>query len=174
MRAVRPPEMPVLDEAQAGAPSSPTFSNRSVRTGLAGMMVAAGLGASPAFVTEVPKLRILHAWLAAVEQTGGDVPFLMTISNGDTEPDNLLRVNCPFANFSEKHTVDRGEGAPAMRAIRSIPIPGSATTELKADGYHVMLLQIRQKLAPGEKLNCTVTFQRAGRVETEVDVRSSL
>jgi hypothetical protein len=94
----------------------------------------------------------------------------MTITNDTAEPDAILRVRCPFANFSEKHTVDRGEGAPAMRAIKSIPIPENKTIELKRDGYHVMLLQTRQMLVEGQTFTCAVTFQKAGTKETEVQV----
>jgi len=79
-------------------------------------------------------------------------------------------VRCPVANFSEKHTVDRGEGAPAMRAVNSIPIPAGKTTELKRDGHHIMLLQTRQKLVDGETFTCAVVFQKAGTRETEVQV----
>ena len=60
-----------------------------------------------------------------------------------------------------------------MRAIPSIPIPASSTLELKPDGYHVMLLQTRQKLAEGETFTCSVVFQKAGSIETEVRVHSS-
>lgn len=59
-----------------------------------------------------------------------------------------------------------------MRSIKSIPIPARTTVELKADGYHVMLLQTRQKLVEGARLACSVTFQNGGVVETEVHVRS--
>ncbi|WP_334493729.1 copper chaperone PCu(A)C [Bradyrhizobium sp. AZCC 1614] len=94
----------------------------------------------------------------------------MTIRNDAAEADALLRIRCPFANFAVKHTVDRGEGAPAMREIKSIPIPESKTTELKHDGYHVMLLQTRQKLVDGETFTCAVVFQKGGTKETEVQV----
>jgi copper(I)-binding protein len=56
--------------------------------------------------------------------------------------------------------------------IRSIPIAGGGTTVLKADGYHVMLLQIRQPLAAGEGFKCSIDFQKAGTIETEVNVRT--
>jgi copper(I)-binding protein len=103
-------------------------------------------------------------------EIGIDLPLLMTVRNDTAEADALLRVRCPFANFSERHTVDRGEGAPAMRAVKSIPIPENKTIELKQDGYHVMLLQTRQKLVHGEKFTCAITFQKAGTKETEVQV----
>jgi periplasmic copper chaperone A len=117
-------------------------------------------------------LKVAEAWVPVAEKAGGDVPLLLTIRNDADAEDTLLRVRCPVANFSEKHTVDRGEGAPAMRSIRSIPIAGAGTTVLKADGYHVMLLQTRQPLSAGEKFMCSIDFQKAGTIETEVNVRS--
>ena len=48
----------------------------------------------------------------------------------------------------------------------------SYDTVLKADGYHIMLLQTRQPLAAGDKFTCAIDFQKAGTIETEVNVRS--
>ena len=118
-------------------------------------------------------MQVSNARVHAAERTGVDLPLLMTIKNDAGAPDALLRVRCPFANFSEKHTVDRGEGAPAMRAISSIPIAAGNTLELKPDGYHIMLLQTRQQLAEGEIFTCSVVFQKASSIETEVRVHRS-
>lgn len=128
------------------------------------------LSLTPGSAVAADALRVTNAHVFASEETGIDVPLLMTIRNDSSEADALLRIRCPFANFSEKHTVDRGEGAPAMRAVKSIPLPENKTMELKPDGYHVMLLQTRQKLAVGETFTCAITFQKAGTKETEVQV----
>ncbi|MGB8401444.1 copper chaperone PCu(A)C [Bradyrhizobium sp.] len=133
-------------------------------------MVGIGMGIANVAVAGSENLHISKAWVPATDGTGVDVPLLMTVKNDAAEPDALIRVRCPFANFAEKHIVDRGEGAPAMRAIPSIPIPASTTTELKPNGHHVMLLQTRQKLSDGETLTCAVVFQKAGSLETEVRV----
>jgi hypothetical protein len=117
-------------------------------------------------------LKLADAWVPTTEKVGADVPLLLTIHNEAGPEDVLLRVRCPVANFSERHTVDRGEGAPAMRSVRSIPIAASGTTVLKVDGYHIMLLQTRQPLAAGDKFTCVIDFQKAGTIETEVNVRS--
>jgi|SRR6185437_13792280 copper(I)-binding protein len=117
-------------------------------------------------------LKVAEAWIPVTEKVGADVPLLLTVRNESDAGDALLRVRCPVSNFSEKHTVDRGEGAPAMRVIRSIPIAAGGTTVLKQDGYHVMLLQTRQPLAAGEKFTCSIAFEKAGTVETEVSVRT--
>jgi periplasmic copper chaperone A len=116
-------------------------------------------------------LKVVDAWVPATDKVGTDVPLLLTVRNEADAADALLRVRCPVANFSERHTVDRGEGAPAMRMIASIPLAGASTTVLKPDGYHVMLLQTRQPLSPGERFTCSISFQRAGTIETEVNVR---
>lgn len=119
-----------------------------------------------------PALKVTGAWVPATDEAGADVPLLVTVLNSAATEDALLRVRCPVANFTERHTVDRGEGAPAMRSVRSIPIVGSGTTELKPDGFHIMLLQTRQPFAAGEKFVCSIDFQRAGTIETEVNVKS--
>jgi periplasmic copper chaperone A len=133
-------------------------------------LVAVGLWLTPGFAAAGDGLQVTNARVPASDQIGIDLPLLMTIRNDKAEPDAILRVRCPFANFAEKHTIDRGEGAPAMREIKSIPMPENKTTELKRDGYHVMVLQTRQKLVDGETFTCAVVFQKAGTKETEVQV----
>jgi hypothetical protein len=129
------------------------------------------LSIQPAIAAGDEALQITDAWVPASNQTGIDVPLSMMINNASDDADSLVRVRCPVANFSEKHTVDRGEGSPAMRAIASIPIAARTGTALKPDQFHLMLLQTRQPLVAGETFRCTVTFQKAGTVETEVRVK---
>ena len=133
-------------------------------------LVAVEICLAPGLAIAGDSLQVTNAYVPASGETGIDLPLLMTIRNDAAEADALLRVRCPFANFSERHTVDRGEGAPAMRPVKSIQIPENKTIELKPDGYHVMLLQTRQKLVRGEKFTCAITFQKAGTKETEVQV----
>ena len=140
----------------------------------AGLIAAAlGMQADLLFGATAEAVKISQAWVPPAEPAGGDVPLLMTIKNEADVADTLVRVGCPVANFTEKHIVDRGEGAPAMRAIPAIPIAANSTIVLKPDGYHVMLLQTRQALAEGETFTCTVVFQKAGTIETEVRVSRS-
>jgi periplasmic copper chaperone A len=117
-------------------------------------------------------LKVVEAWVPISDSVGSDIPLLLTIRNEADSGDALLRVRCPVANFSERHATDRGEGAPAMRTIPSIPIASGGTTILKPDGYHVMLLQTRQPLTNGESFRCAIDFQKAGTIETEVKVRN--
>jgi hypothetical protein len=114
-------------------------------------------------------LQISKAWTPGGEM-GGDVPLLMTITNQGSEADSLLRARCPVANFLEKHTVDRGEGAPAMRAVSSIPVPPNQTITLTRGSYHLMLLQLRQTLSVGQHFVCSAVFAKSGALDVDVEV----
>ena len=136
-----------------------------------GLSAAFALLMTPALGAGNEALDVSNAWVSASDRPGVDLPLSMTINNHASDSDALMRVRCPVANFSERHIVDRGEGAPAMRSIASIPIPAGKTIELKSDQYHVMLLQTRQKLVEGDTFTCAVVFQKAGTIETEVHVK---
>jgi hypothetical protein len=69
------------------------------------------------------ELIVSDGWVQAADHVGLDVPLFLTIRNEVDLPDALLRVRCSVTNFSEKHIVDQGEGAPAMRSIPSIRVP---------------------------------------------------
>jgi copper(I)-binding protein len=155
-------------------PTAPLILNRrGIAAAARGLIIAAvsWLASSPMAHGGEEALRVVDAWVPVTDKVGADVPLLLTVRNEADVADALLRVRCPVANFSERHTVDRGEGAPAMRMISSIPIAGGGTTVLKVDGYHVMLLQTRQPLLAGERFTCSIAFQKAGTIETEVNVR---
>lgn len=138
------------------------------RSSMAAACVLAGL--SPAAAAD---LGVSDAWVPPASAAGVDIGLYMTIKNNAAEPDALLRVRCPFANFSEPRTVDVGEGGLADRAIPNIPIPAHTTLTLTAKSYHVALLQTRDKLTAGESLSCHISFRTAGPMDVKVTVSQS-
>jgi periplasmic copper chaperone A len=137
------------------------------------LIAVALVGFGPIAGARCKELIVSDGWVQAAEDVGLDVPLSLTIRNEVDSPDALLRVRCPVTNFSEKHIVDHGEGAPAMRSIPSIPVPPNSTVVLSNRGYHVMLLQTNRPLAVDDRFVCTFVFQKAGAIEAEVKVRGS-
>ena len=132
-----------------------------------GAFVSMSAMLSPAFAGG---LTVEAAWVAPNENVGADVGLYMTIKNDSDDPDALLRAACPFANFSEKRTVDVGEGGLADRAIPNIPVAAHTTLTMTAKTYHVGLLQTRDKLAAGQSFTCNLSFRKAGAMEVKVSV----
>lgn len=118
-------------------------------------------------------LSVQGAWTPPSSQVGVDVGLYMTIRNDNDEADALVRAHCPFANFSERRTVDVGEGGLSDRAIPNIPVAGHATLELGPKTYHVGLLQTRDPLKAGDSFTCDVTFRRFGPLAVKVTISPS-
>lgn len=75
---------------------------------------------------------------------------------------------------------DAGHGgdAPAgdmmqMKQVDSIAVPAGGTAELKPGGYHVMLMELADKLDEGSTVELTLKFKNAGEIKVSAEVRSS-
>jgi copper(I)-binding protein len=148
---------------------------RGLRRGVTGWLSPiAGIclvAAAPASAS-AEDLSVSEAWVPASE-SGADVGLYMTIKNDGADADALLRVSCPFANFTERRTVDVGEGGLSDRAVPNIPIGAHSTLTMTAKSFHVALLQTREKLTAGQSLSCRVSFRKAGPMDVKVTVLQS-
>jgi periplasmic copper chaperone A len=115
-------------------------------------------------------IAVTDAWTPPDVEIGSDTVLGMVVTNGGADPDSLVRVSCPVANFSEKRQVDTGEGGKAEREVHDIPIPANSKVILNSTGFHVALLQTRSKLEQGQEFQCSVSFRRAGTIQVQVRV----
>lgn len=136
----------------------------------ASVAFASFLGCVPALAGDID---VVHAFVAPTEKVGSDIPLHLTVMNRAAEADALVRFRCPFANFSERVTVDKGgEGPPSKRPVQTIAVKAAGETALTPEGMHVMLLQTRQPLVAGERFSCSASFRKAGAMEVPVEVRA--
>ena len=65
--------------------------------------------------------------------------------------------------------------AMSRRCGRSIPsyVPAQSTTELKPGGYHIMLMGLKEPLVEYGTFHLTLTFEKAGSIEVEVQVEEA-
>lgn len=66
---------------------------------------------------------------------------------------------------------EMGGGMMTMQQVQSIEVPADGTVALEPGGYHVMLLDVKKELVPGDTIEVTLTFERAGEVTATADVR---
>ena len=115
-------------------------------------------------------LRIDHPFARATPpgaKTGG---VFVTIDNASNQSDRLLRASTPIAAGVVLHQMVVDGGVMKMRAVPSLEINPGGRLELKPNGYHLMLLDLKQPLKVGEKFPLTLTFERGGALLISVVV----
>jgi hypothetical protein len=58
-----------------------------------------------------------------------------------------------------------------MRSIERIGVAPGASVEMRPGGYHIMLLNLKRDLRPGQAVQLTFVFERAGPVAVQAEVR---
>lgn len=117
-------------------------------------------------------ISITQPWAppTIANQTVG-VAFLTVTSNGATN-DRLLGARVEGVETVELHNHSMQDGIMRMRRVDGgIEIPAGGVVELKPGGLHLMLMGVRCSLQDGDTVTVTLTFERAGDIETRVPVR---
>ena len=118
-------------------------------------------------------LEILDPWVRPAPLAGGNGAGYMAIRNHETVPDTLLSVSVTFAEMAEVHeTLSTGEDTMTMQPVGPLEIPSNGSVVFEPGSYHVMLMNIAEPLEPGQTVTLVLTFERAGTVEVQAEVRA--
>ena len=121
-----------------------------------------------AHVYRADALRIDHPYARATPPGAKIGSVYFTIDNASNNSDRLIRVSTPIAAGVVIHQMVLDGGVMKMRAVPSVEVRPGGRLELKPNGYHLMLLDLKQPLKAGEKFPLTLTFERAGTVLASV------
>jgi copper(I)-binding protein len=79
----------------------------------------------------------------------------------------LVSASSPVAGVVEIHEMSMDGDVMRMRAVPGVDLPAGKAVELKPGGYHVMLMELKQQLKPGDSVPVTLVVQgRDGKRET--------
>lgn len=95
----------------------------------------------------------------------------MTITNTGSTSDQLLSATTDAAGVVEIHTTITENNVAQMRPVSALDVPANGQVELKPGSYHLMLIDVKRMLQPGDTVPLTLTFQNAGTVEVTAEVR---
>ena len=109
-------------------------------------------------------LRIDHPLARATPPGARTGAVFFTVSNAGNQTDRLLRASTPIAAGVVLHQMAFDGGVMKMRAVPSVEVRPGGRLELKPNGYHLMLLDLKQPLKIGEKFPLTLTFERGGAI----------
>lgn len=95
----------------------------------------------------------------------------MTIRNVGSEDDRLIKAQSNVSEVVELHTMEEKDGVMTMHPVEAIDVPANGAAELKPGGFHVMFIGLTRDLNIGEQVTVTLTFEKAGEVTVQADVR---
>lgn len=106
-------------------------------------------------------------------QTSGSA--YLTLENKGKQGDELISARSPAAQSVEIHTMSMtANHVMRMREVSGIELkPQEKIVMQPGDGYHLMLLGLKASLKAGDQLPLTLTFKKAGKVETSIYVEEN-
>lgn len=137
---------------------------------LAMAFTAASIFAAPA-LAQSAKIEVGDPWARTPIGQARNTAAYMTLMNRGSEPDRLLSVSTVVAGKAELHATVREGDVMRMREVQSIELKPGAAVSLVPGGLHIMLLDV-QRLKTGDSFTMTLQFEKAGRQDVAVAVRS--
>ncbi|MGZ5186558.1 MAG: copper chaperone PCu(A)C [Caldimonas sp.] len=123
----------------------------------------------------VGDIRIDHPYARpslAGSANGG--AYLASLENTGDKPDRLVRASTPVAASVQLHTMGMdAQGVMRMREVEAIALAPKGSIAMRpGQGFHLMLMGLREPLKEGAKFPMSLTFERAGKVDVEVVVET--
>jgi copper(I)-binding protein len=118
-----------------------------------------------------PSISLADAWARATTKTAQAGAIYVTITDHGA-PDRLIGASTPVAGKAELHETVRDGNVMKMRPVAGLAVSAKAPTSLSPMGYHIMLTDLKQPLAGGQTFPLTLTFEKAGPVQTTVTVKA--
>lgn len=119
------------------------------------------------------QLHIAHPWSKQVPPTSAVAAAFFDVMNHGVKNDTLLSAESPIASKTELHAHIHEDGMMKMREVDKIEIPAKETQSLKPGGFHVMMFNLKQVPALGDRFPLTLNFEKAGSIEVEVAVEKA-
>jgi len=111
------------------------------------------------------QVKVTDAWVrGTVAQQKASGAFMRITS---AQGAKLLEVSSPVAGIAEIHEMAMQGDMMRMRAVPALELPAGKPVELKPGGYHVMLMDLKQQLKPGDNVPLTLVVEgKDGKRET--------
>jgi copper(I)-binding protein len=141
-----------------------------MRNSLIALTIAVAAVAPPALAAD---LAVSAAWSRPAVQGGNGAGYL-TVTNTGAAADRLLSASSPAAGRVEIHQSMVMNGVAMMHAAdRGVAVPAGGKAVLAPGGYHLMLIGLKAASPAGGSVPVTLTFERAGKMNVNLAVRTS-
>ncbi len=108
-------------------------------------------------------------WLPANVPSGG----YMTLTNTGAASLALISADSPDFGEVSFHQTHTKNGVSAMAAVSSLTVAPQSSLRFAPGGYHIMLMQPKRTLHPGDHVPITLHFAGGQSLEVLFDVRAA-
>jgi len=116
-------------------------------------------------------LVVKEAW-ARPTIAGRNTAIYFVIENATRQDDALLSIRGDLADSLEAHlSAMDANGVVSMKPQESVFVPARESVEFKPGGLHVMVVNVKEGLQPGDTFRVVLTFRNAGEITVEVPVQ---
>ena len=138
------------------------------------ILLAAAAGFRIAGATEARSGAIVvrDGWARATTAAATAGGAFITVANTGAAADKLVSAATEIAERAELHVTVETDGLMKMREVDGgILLPAGQVVAFRPGGYHVMLMGLKRPLVAGESFPLALTFERAGPVRIEIEVK---
>jgi len=139
------------------------------------LLLVAALAAPVALAADYKAgaIVISNPWARATPSGATAGAGYFTVTNTGTTPDRLVAATSDAASNADIHEMSMANGVMQMRPLKDgLELKPGATVQLKPGGEHVMMTGLKQPLKQGDHIKGTLTFEKAGKVDIEYDVKA--
>lgn len=116
-------------------------------------------------------LVIDHPYARATPPNAKVAGGYLTITNNGEEADRIIGASTEFAERVEIHKMAMENDVMKMSPVpEGLEIPAGGSVELKPGSFHLMFMSISTQLNEGDVQKVTLEFEKAGKVEVELNV----
>lgn len=119
----------------------------------------------------VGPLHVQQPWAREMPPVSRTAAAYLSVHNSGAEQDRLVAATTPVAARVELHTHEHGAGMMRMRQIAGVDLPAGQRVSFEPGGLHMMLVDLQRPLVAGQGFELSLTFERAGSVQVQVQVR---
>lgn len=117
-----------------------------------------------------PGVTITDAWVRAAAEGDMSAAYF-TVTNQGQSAVRLTGVRTGVAGEAEVHESMQEGNTVRMQPVAAVEIPAGGRVTFAPGGYHVMLMDLKQTLHPGDRVDLTLVFEGGLEVPVTAEVR---
>ena len=118
-----------------------------------------------------PSVGASHIWIRQAPPGINVLAGYLTLQNLTGKPLDLKSITSPDFAATEMHRSFVKDGQEQMEPVPTLTLPAHGSVEFKPGGYHVMLIQPKKNLFPGDIVTLDLSFSDGSELTIMAPVR---